>query len=164
MADDGAPDVDEKVASSGFGSALLDRAKKATGQAQSSVSDLASKVASSKVGELKDAGLRKVVEMLDDFNAALPIVREAGYTLSSVDVGIGLPPKVSASFVASAEVSPENVERVLAEHADKKFTMLLVRALYQAWLVQRKIAVAGLKPKGLSVEIGLIPVVTVKFG
>jgi hypothetical protein len=164
MADEGGPDIDEKVASSGFGSALLDRAKKATGQAQSSVSDLASKVAASKVGDLKDAGLRMVMETLDDFNAALPIVREAGYTLNGVDVGIGLPPKVSASFLASEEVSQENVERVLAEHAEKKFTMLLVRALYQAWLLQQKIAVVGLKPKGLSVEIGLIPIVTVKFG
>ncbi len=148
MADESDTDTVDKATGSGFGSALLDRAKKAT---------------VTKVGELKDASLGKVVETLDDFNAALPVVREAGYTLSSVDIGIGLPPKVSASFLASDDVSPENVERLLVEHADKKFTTLLVRALYQAWQLQRKIKVVGLQPKGLSVEIGLIPVVTVKF-
>ena len=88
---------------------------------------------------------------------------EAGYALNSVDLGIGLPPKVSATFLASDEVSAENVERLMTEHASKKLTLHLVRSLHRAWQLQRKITIVGLQPKGLSVEIGLSPSVTVKF-
>lgn len=130
---------------------ILDRAKRAKEQIASSF------------GELKDAGVGKVLETLDDFNSALPVLREAGYTLSDVNIGIGLPPTVSASFVSSDDVSPEKVEHLLAEQADNKFTLLLMKSLYQAWQLQQKIKIVGLKPKGISVVIGLIPVVTIKF-
>jgi hypothetical protein len=159
-----APSV-EAPASSGLGS-LLGRAKAVREQAHSSVSELANKasgVAVSKANDLKDASLAKLAETLDDFNAALPVLREAGYTLSSVDIGVGLPPKVSATFLASADVSTENVERLLIEHADKKLTLLLVKALFQAWQLQAKIKIVGLQARGLSVDIGLIPIVSVKF-
>jgi hypothetical protein len=167
----------EAPAPSRFGARLLDRAKTAKGQAHSSVSGLAtraSETASGKVGELtgqvaaranelKDASFAKIVETIDNFNAALPVIREAGYTLSSVDIGVGIPPKVSATFQASGDVSAENIERVMAEHAERKLTLLLVKSIYQAWQLQTKIKIAGLQPKGLTVEIGLIPVVSVKF-
>ena len=155
----------ETPASSGLGS-LLGRAKAVREQAQASVSDLAGKAsgaAVNKANDLKDAGLARLAETLDDFNAALPVIREAGYTLSSVDIGVGLPPKVSATFLASSDVSAENVERLLLEHADKRLTLLLVKALFQAWQLQAKIKIAGLQARGLSVDIGLIPSVSVKF-
>ena len=175
MAEENAPQAETRAvvettsadvaASSGLGS-LLGRAKAVREQAQSSVSDLASKAsgaAVSKANDLKDASLAKLAETLDDFNAALPVIREAGYLLSSVDIGVGLPPKVSATFIASADVSAENVERLLVEHADKKLTLLLVKALFQAWQLQTKIKIVGLQARGLSVDIGLIPIVSVKF-
>jgi hypothetical protein len=172
---------------SGFGT-LLGRAKAARDQAQASVTGFASQaseVASSRAGELKsqvsakagdlkgqvaaraselrDATLAKLAETLDDFNAALPVVREAGYTLSDVSIAVGLPPTVTASFDASSNIASEQVEALLAQHADKKLTVLLVRALHQAWQLQQRIHIAGLRPQGLSVELGLVPAVTVKF-
>jgi hypothetical protein len=186
MADESSPQIEDTVgvegpsaeapASSGLGS-LLGRAKAAREQAHSSMSGLANKASevavskagdlkgqvAAKAGELKDASLAKLAETLDDFNAALPVIREAGYTLSSVDIGVGIPPKVSATFLASHEVSAENVERLLVEHAEKRLTLVLVKALYQAWQLQTKIKIVGLQPRGLSVEIGLIPSVSVKF-
>jgi len=167
----------EAPSSAGLGSQLLDRAKAAGERAQSSVSGLASKASelaankandlkvqvAAKAVELKDASLGKLSETLDDFNAALPVLREAGYTLSGVDIEVGIPPKVVARFVTSAEISAETVERLLVEHADRKLTLVLVKALYQAWQLHTKVKIVGLQPKGLSVEIGLIPNVSVHF-
>jgi len=172
----------------GFGSQLLGRAKAARDQAQSSVTGLASQATeaaasragelksqvtaragdlkdqvAAKAGELRDATLAKLAETLDDFNAALPVIREAGYTLSDVSIAVGLPPTVTATFDASSDISREHVEALIAAHAERKFTLLLMRSLYQAWQLQQRINIAGLKPKGLSVELGLIPNVTVKF-
>jgi hypothetical protein len=159
----------EEPAARGFGSQLLERAKKAKEQAHSSATGLSSKAAelkdhaAAKAGAVKDAGLTALLETLDDFNSALPVIREAGYALKGISVGIGLPPKVTAAFSVSGDVSAENVERVLAEQADKKLTVLLIKSLYQAWQVQKKIVVVGLKPTSISIEIGLIPSVSVSF-
>jgi len=169
----------EENGGSGLGRQLLERAKTAKDQAQSSVTGLATKASETagaaagelrdqvavKAAELKAAGLEKLTELLNDFNAALPVLREAGYTLNGVEVGVGLPPEVKAEFVVSAEVEPANIERVLAEHADKKFTVLLMKAMHQAWQIQARIKLAGgLKPLGLSVDLGIVPRVTIKFG
>jgi hypothetical protein len=114
--------------------------------------------------ELKDAGMSRVSETLEEFNTALPAVREAGYALVGVEIQIGLPPKVVAKFSTAAGVSEEKAEALLAEHADKKLTVLLLRALFQASKLEAKIKIAGLKATGMDVEIGLTPHVTVKFG
>jgi hypothetical protein len=160
---------DTKPVASGLRAQLLDRAKRAKEHAQSSAAGLASKAgeltdqAAEAAAKVKDASAAKLAETIDDFNASLPVLREAGYTLSSVDIGIGLPPKVTAAFVVSDDVSEENMERVMAEHADKKFTLLLMKSLHQAWQLQTKVAIVGLKPKGIAVEIGVIPNVSVRF-
>jgi hypothetical protein len=161
----------------GFGAQLLGRAKAARDQAQSSVAGLASQATeaaaakagdlktqvAAKASELRDGVLAKLAETLEDFNGALPVIREAGYTLSDVSIAVGIPPTVTASFDASDDISREHVEHLLSVHAERRFTVLLMRSIYQAWQVQQRINIAGLKPKGLSVELGLIPAVTVKF-
>ena len=157
---------------------LLDRALAAKDSAQSSVASLASRAGeaaassaadlkeqlTAKAAELKDAGLARLVAVTEEFNASLPVFQEAGYTLSGVDIGVGLPPKLTAEFVVSTEVSPEALEQLLADHAEKKLTVLLVRSLHQAWQLHNKVQIAGLRPKGLAIEVGLIPEVCLKFG
>ena len=105
--------------------------------------------AADKAAELRDAGLAKVAAMLEEFNAALPAIKEAGYTLASVDIAIGLPPKISAGFDVSGEVSEERFEQLVAENADRKVTAMLMKSLHQAWQTQSRIAIAGLKPTGI---------------
>jgi hypothetical protein len=149
--------------------ALLDHATKAKELAQSSLSSLVSKTdelreqAVAKVEEVKEASLAKLLETLDDFNSSLPIVREAGYTLEGITLGMGIPPTLHAEFTASQEASTVDVKRLLTQHPDKKLTGVLIKALHNAWLVQTKITIAGLKPTKLSVEVGLIPSVSVSF-
>jgi hypothetical protein len=132
-------------------------------QAAARAGDVKDQVAA-RATELKDAGWSRVGETLDEFNAALPAVREAGYTLAEVDIQIGLPPKVVAKFATAPEIPDEKAEALLAAHADERLTALLLRALFQASRLQAKIKIAGLKAKGMEVEIGLTPHVTVKFG
>lgn len=71
-------------------------------------------LASQAVG-LKDASVAKVHETLDELNAPLPIVREAGYTLSRVEIQISIPPKIVAQFSATDDVSETKVDELI-EH------------------------------------------------
>ena len=112
---------------------------------------------------LRDAGVGRIRETLDEFNATLPALREAGYTLTDVSVTVGLPPKIVASFGTSDAVTEESTARVIDENQDHKLVVFLVRTLFQAWKLQMSVNLAGLKPRGIAVEIGLTPRVTVKF-
>jgi hypothetical protein len=155
----------------------LNKAKKAAELATQSASDLAVGMrdqAAAKVGglkdlmvgkiaEVKDAAVSSVKEMVADLNARLPALGEAGYALSGVSVELGIPPKVVATFTAQSEITEERIETVIEQHQDAKVTVALLRALYGAYKLQNGIQIAGMKPRGIELEIGVAPSVNVKF-
>jgi hypothetical protein len=112
---------------------------------------------------LRDAGTEKIVEIVADFNAALPVLKEAGYTLRSVELGFALPPKLVATFNVGNELPQEQLEELVRANADKKITSLTLAALSRARKLQARISFSGLTPKGISLEIGLSPQVSVQF-
>lgn len=152
---------------------FLSQAKKATDHVASKAADMAAdltdqataKVAalSEQAAKLRDASTSKAMEAVEGFNVALPVVREAGYDLAEVSVELGLPPRVVAAFTVSHEVSVEQFEQLIAAHSDRKFTILLLNSLREAWKLQSRIKIVGLTPRGMSVELGLTPSVTIKF-
>ena len=160
-------------------SKLFDAAKKATesvaakaGEVTRSVSsDTLRDVASGMKDQLadvttdiKEMSAAKLDEALADFNAALPLLRDAGYVLDGVSVKLGLAPQVVANFAGGGAVlSEERVDAMLAEHSGRKLTTLLVKAVRHATTLQSKLTISGMRADGLSVEVGLIPQVTVKF-
>jgi len=111
-----------------------------------------------------DATIGRVKSTIDDFNAALPIVALAGYTVSEVAVELGIPPKIVANFASLDSVADEQVEAMLKQHEDAMLATMLVRTLMSARRLQNATKIGNLRPKGLAVTIGLTPSVVVKFG
>jgi hypothetical protein len=153
---------------------LLDKAKDATGaaaeraaalkdRATSMVSDLTEQAAS-KASAVFDAGFGQIAQAVADFNGALPIVAEAGYALGEVSVEVSLSPKISASFTVAEALPDEQIERIESEHAESKLAVMIIRALHRASKLQGGLRIAGLRPMGLSIGIGLSPSVSIKFG
>src|SRR4029453_14985772 len=97
---------------SGLGNQAAAKASELKDLAASKASEAKVEV-TAKASELLDAGAAKLAELLAAFNAALPVIREAGYTLAGVDVDVGLPPKVTASFSASDDATDERVEQLV---------------------------------------------------
>jgi hypothetical protein len=113
--------------------------------------------------DLKEMSLAKLEEVLADFNAALPLLRDAGYVLDGVNIKLGLTPQIVANFAGGAVVSEEGVYALLAEHSERKLTTLLVKAVRHATTLQSKLSISGMRADGLSVDVGLMPQITVKF-
>ena len=113
--------------------------------------------------EMKQMSLAKLDAALADFNAALPLLRKAGYVLDGVKVKLGLTPEVSADFACESLVSDEELDAMLAEHAQRKVTTLMIKSLRQASKLQSKLTFKGMRPGGLRFYIGLVPRVAVKF-
>jgi len=161
-------------------SSLFDAAKTATDSVAAKASELTQSVAGTSetlkdiasgvkgqladtTTELKDLAVAKLDEALADFNAALPILREAGYVLEGVHIKLGLIPQIIANFDTRATVPAERIDALLAEHAERKLTTLMVKSVYQATRLQSKLSIRGMRPSGLTVEVGLVPDITVKF-
>jgi hypothetical protein len=113
-------------------------------------------------GELANAGTAKMREVLALFNAALPLLEEAGCKPSEVEVEIGLPPKVVANFVTS-EVSEEAIARITAANPDKTLACAILKALVKGARLQKVMEVGSLRASTLAVEIGLAPVLKLTF-
>ena len=117
-----------------------------------------------KIADVKDAAFDNVKQMVDDLNAYLPAIKEAGYTLTEVSVEVGLTPKVVSTFAARPDITQERIDAVIAERPDAKITAAILRSLFAAYKLQNAINIAGMKPHGIALEIGLTPSVAVKFG
>jgi hypothetical protein len=113
--------------------------------------------------EIKDAALENVKEIANDLNAYLPALGEAGYTLHDVSVEVGITPKLVATFASRPDITEEKIEAVIAAHHDVKLVAVILRALYGAYKLQNAINIAGMKPQGIAMSIGIAPSVAVKF-
>jgi hypothetical protein len=138
-----------------FVAGTADTVKSLTADAKDQLADVTS--------EMKEAALVRLRESLDDFNAALPVLRDAGYVLKGVDIKLGLPPQISASLTSGQGVTEEQLETLLAEHTERKLTTLIVKSVYQATKLQSMLEIQGMRPSGLNVAVGLIPDVVIKF-
>jgi hypothetical protein len=114
--------------------------------------------------DVKEIGLTKLGELLDDLNIALPVLREAGFAAKGVDLQMGVPPRCVARFACGVDVPDEDVETLMQKNRERKLTILLLRALLQTQKLTKRYQIAGMKASELDVEVGLLPVVTVKFG
>lgn len=139
-----------------------ERAAALKGRASSAVSDLTEQAAA-KAGAILDAGFGQVGHAVADFNAALPIVREAGYALGDVTVEVSISPKISASFTAAEALTDEQTASIEQSHA-QQLAVMIIRTLHRARKLQSSITVGRLRPLGLSISIGLSPSVAIKFG
>jgi hypothetical protein len=141
---------------------VFDKARQLREQAAATVGNVKESLASA-AADARDAGAARIKEAIEEFTSTFPILREAGYQVGEVDIEVGLPPKISANVTASDAVTDEHIAKVLEEHREKKLITLLVKALYQAWRLQSAIQIAGMKPRGMTIELGLVPSVTIKF-
>jgi|HubBroStandDraft_1064217.scaffolds.fasta_scaffold131599_2 hypothetical protein len=151
----------------------IDKAADVAGQASAKAADLKDSVASTALdvkgavataaADLREASANKIRESLADFNASIPVLREMGYTLADVTITLGVPPSLLATFQVDHDVSDDVVKATLEAHTERKLTTVLIRALSQARKIQTSIQVAGMKPRGITVDIGLTPSVSIKF-
>ena len=132
------------------------------GQATAKVDELKDALGE-KIAEIKEAAFERVKRIAEELNGYLPALSEAGYTLQEVSAEIGITPKIDAAFVARPDITQERIDDVIAEHADNKFLAVILRTLFGAYKLQNSIDVAGMKPHGIVLTLGVTPSVAVKF-
>jgi hypothetical protein len=108
---------------------------------------------------LKEAGLDKVREATDAFNAARPHLAKAGYRLVNLEIRLGIPPKLIPYFqyTETDDASTEEAKEALRDNAIGKS---LLSSLLKAKALQKSITIPALEFTTLEVELTAIPAVS----
>ncbi len=138
--------------------AAADKAKDSANKAKDSANSAVS-VATEKAGNI--SGL--ISSMIDDINAALPVLSDNGYKMNEFEMELGLIPSFKPHFVISEELTEEKQVKILAALEGNKVATLLVKSLAQAAELQKTIKVGNLKFAEVEIEASLPPKVTLKF-
>lgn len=120
------------------------------------------KDAGGKLGNLKDAGIDKIKATITDFENALPVLKKAGYNLKELNIGVGVPPTVLASF-SIKNVSEDVSNAALEELDSNKVGKAVLSALIGASKMKQKIEVKNMTMDEIEVELGLIPKVSLIY-
>ena len=115
-----------------------------------------------KLSNLKDAGVEKVKSTLKDFENALPIIKKAGYNLNELNISVGVPPSIIATFNIK-NVSQQEYKAALDEIDSNKVGKAVLNALISASKMKEKLEIKSMTMNEIHVEIGLIPKVNLVY-
>ena len=113
---------------------------------------------------LKGSSDDKLKEVANEFNAIAPIIKMIGYSITEVEVELGMPPKIVPHFTRTDDMSEDEMNEIIEKHKDKKLTYLILSSLAKASSLQNSIQLSNLKFTEVEIEVGAIPSVKLKFG
>lgn len=82
--------------------------------------------------DVKDITKEKVTTLTNDLIALAPIIEKTGFRSKEINVGISVPPKIIFHFEKIADVSKEEITKVLEENGDKTMLKVIVNLLVTA--------------------------------
>lgn len=113
--------------------------------------------------DFKQATNDKIQSYMIELSALIPAIIEIGYRVDTVEIEIGMPPKIIPSFSKIEDVAEENMQNTLNKYSDKKISTLILSSLIKANKMQNAIHINNLIFTGISLEVGIIPTVRLKF-
>lgn len=114
-------------------------------------------------GTLASLGVEKSREMLLQANLLLQLLQSAGYGICSLEVELGIPPKITIKLKTGPAVKEEKLAAILREHADKKVITGIVAALIQANRLRDSVTVETLVLGEIQIILTATPNITMQW-
>lgn len=115
------------------------------------------------LGSVKEYGLEKINEIWAQIEASTEVFQKTGYSITSIDINLAIPPTVMLSLDQSENIDDEAEQKLLEENKNKSVIYPILVALFKANAVQKSINSVQYKFTGLSIELGLSPKIDMKF-
>ena len=115
------------------------------------------------VHKITDVGHRKMKEVIDELHDDLPIFERAGYSLHSLEVELGIAPKLIPHFKVDKQISKEEQLAILDEVKHKRVLYLLLSSLFKSSYLKEILKIGNLEFHGLKVELAAVPKVHLLF-
>ncbi len=112
--------------------------------------------------ELKSVGEDKLLETANAISKNRPVFEEAGYTVSGMEMELGLNPRVVANFRRHAEVPLREQELLIAElekkpPAEGNLVVLMLKSLLKVQAMENRVHLDQLALAEVTLEIGIPP-------
>ncbi|MFN0274785.1 MAG: hypothetical protein ACKVPJ_03490 [Chitinophagales bacterium] len=117
----------------------------------------------SKFYDVKNITKEKLSTMANDFLALAPVIEKTGYRTKELTIGVTVPPKIIFHFEKFAEISKEEIEKILVENKNKTLLKVIVNTLVTADEFQSKLTPGSFKFSEIDIELGIPPQVNIKF-
>jgi predicted regulator of amino acid metabolism with ACT domain len=117
-----------------------------------------------KAQELTGNASETVSKMLDEFNAALPVMKALGFSVEDLQVGMGLLPEVKARLVADADnIDVKAIDEMIEKKSEQKTLVAVLKALQTAYNVREQLGDLGLKGVEINATLGIPPNIGIGF-
>jgi hypothetical protein len=112
---------------------------------------------------LASLGAEKSREILLQANLLLQLLQSAGYGIGSLEIELGIPPKITIKLKTGAAVKEEKLAAILREHADKKVITGIVASLIQANKLRDSVTVETLELGEVQIILTATPNITMQW-
>lgn len=123
----------------------------------------AGEVYSSTTEGLKGIGAGTLTGTADKFNEILPYLERAGFTVTELEVGIGLSPKVNAHLEMINDISEEEKIMIMTEVTGRKLISAVLSSLFKAVEAREKLKFNKFHFTHIELELSILPTVMLKF-
>ena len=112
---------------------------------------------------LASLGAEKSREILLQANLLLQLLQSAGYGIGSLEIELGIPPKITIKLKTGPAVKEEKLAAILREHADKKVITGIVASLIQANRLRDSVTVETLELGEVQIILTATPNITMQW-
>ncbi|MGA2414363.1 MAG: hypothetical protein ABSF59_07935 [Candidatus Sulfotelmatobacter sp.] len=121
-------------------------------------------------GPLQDAtdalaslAAEKSRQTLLEANLLLQLLQSAGYGIGSLEIEVGVPPKIAIKLRTGPAVTEEKLAAILREHADKKVIAGIVALLIQSNRLRDSVTVETLELGEVQIIVAATPNITMQW-
>jgi hypothetical protein len=102
-------------------------------------------------------------EVLLEANLLLQLLQSAGYGIGSLEVEVGVPPKITIKLRTGPAVTEQKLAAILREHADKKVITGIVALLIQSNRLRDSVTVETLELGEVQIMVAATPNITMQW-
>jgi hypothetical protein len=113
--------------------------------------------------DMKEASVEKLKALVNDILGLAPLIEVTGFNMKDVSLDVGIPPGITISFIKEKDVDAETISTLLEDNKDKEILKMIVGALQKADSIQKGMNLSHYQFKGLNMNIGLPPDMSLKF-
>ena len=106
---------------------------------------------------------KRVKNVVNDFIDAAPLIEQAGFRISDLEIELSVIPKLIPHFKKIADVDDSIRVEIIEQVKDKRLIRLLLKALFKADNFQKSFNVGRLEFSGIEIEITAIPAIRLRY-
>lgn len=139
---------------------ILDSAKEKIMEITAQFSDLFNKEV---IDSVKAYGVEKINDAWQSIENSGSVFLACGYTVTAINVTLGIPPSIQLSFDQVENISDTREEEILEQYKDQTFLYPVLICLFKANALQKSIHSTQYKFTGLHIGLGVTPSMDMKF-